>query len=140
MLFGLKNIPNTVDTLMILDSNGRDIKAEHIDATATKLCFRQIGGLCCAATTQALKQCRPRYPRIKSLYLGLGTNDHLHSHEHPGDRVEYIQNLDREARIVFPKADINFILPFSAIKGLGADYVTNLAASIKAAGVRWKIH
>ena len=140
MLYGLKNIPTSVDSLMLLDSNGRDIKAENIDGSGSKLCFRQIGGLCCAATTQALKECKPKYPKIKNLYLGLGTNDHLHSQEHPGERVDYIKSLDKEVRKVFPKASLHFILPFSAIKGLGETYVRSLAASIKDAGVRWKIH
>ena len=140
MLYGLKNIPTSVDSLMLLDSNGRDIKAENIDGTGSKLCLRQIGGLCCAATTQALKECKQRYPRIKALYLGLGTNDHLHRLEHPGLRTDYIKRLDHEVRIVFPKADIHFLLPFSAIKSLGSDYVKALAASIKDAGVRWKVH
>ena len=140
MLYGLKHIPNTVDTLILLDSNGRDIKVENIDGTGKKLCLRSIGGLCCAATTQALKDCKPRYPKIKALYLGLGTNDHLHARDHPGERVDYIKQLDSQIRKVFPNAATNFILPFSAIKDLGVDYVKNLAASIKSAGVRWRIH
>ena len=140
MLYGLKNIGDTVDTLTLLDSNGRDIKAEHIDGNGRKVCLRQIGGLCCAATTQALKECKPRYPNIKDIYLGLGTNDHLHAGEHPGERVEYIKALDHEVRKVFPSAMIHFLLPFTAIHGLGVRYVKNLADSIKDADVRWKIH
>ena len=140
MLYGLKHIPNTVDTLILLDSNGRDIKVENIDSTGKKLCLRQIGGLCCAATTQALKDCKPKYPKIKALYIGLGTNDHLHRRHHPGERVEYIKKLDSQIRKVFPNAATNFILPFSAIKDLGADFVKSLAASIKSAGVGWRIH
>ena len=140
MLYGLKHLPSTVDTLILLDSNGRDIKAENIDSTGKKLCLRQIGGLCCAATTQALKECKPKYPKIKALYIGLGTNDHLHRRDHPGERVDYIKNLDSQIRKVFPNAATNFLLPFSAIKDLGADFVKGLAASIKSAGVGWRIH
>ena len=47
MLYGLKNIANSVDSLAILDSNARGIKAEDIDGSGSKVCLRQIGGLCC---------------------------------------------------------------------------------------------
>ena len=53
---------------------------------------------------------------------------------------EYIKELYREAMIVFPKAEIHFILPFSSIKDLGQEYVRALANSIKDAGVNWRIH
>ena len=140
MLYGLKNISETIDTLALLDSNARGILGEHIDGNGRKVCLRQIGGLCCAATTQALRECKPRYPKIKNIYLGLGTNDHLHAGEHPGERVDYIKALDHEIRKVFPSAMIHFLLPFTAIHGLGVRYVKDLGDSIRAAGVRWKIH
>lgn len=140
MLFGLKHISGSVDTLLLLDSNGRGILEENIDGSGRKVCLRAIGGLCCAATTQALKECKLRYSKIKHMYIGLGTNDHNHRREHPGQRVDYIKGLDHEARKVFPNAKIHFILPFAAIKGLGADYVSGLAESIKDAGVHWEVH
>ena len=68
MLYGLKNISETIDTLALLDSNARGILGEHIDGNGRKVCLRQIGGLCCAATTQALRECKPRYPKIKNIY------------------------------------------------------------------------
>ena len=55
MLYGLKHMNNSVDTLLVLDSNGRSIKSEDIDGEGDKVCLRQIGGLCVSATTSALK-------------------------------------------------------------------------------------
>ena len=116
MLYGLRNIPATVDSLILLDSNGRDIMADNIDNNSGKLVVREIGGLCVPATTEALKQCKPRYPKIKRVYMGLGTNDELHRQEHRGERSIYMKELDTELRKVFPKAEIHFLLPFSSIK------------------------
>ena len=140
MLYGLRNIPATVDSMILLDSNGRDIMADKIDNNSGKLCVREIGGLCGPATTEALKQCKPRYPKIKRVFLGLGTNDELHRQEHRRESSVYMKELDTELRKVFPKAEIHFLLPFSGIKGLGNGYVDSLAAAIRDAGVRWKIH
>ena len=56
MLFGLKHISSSIETLLILDSNGRDVTGESIDGAGDKVCVRTIGGLCVAATTAALKQ------------------------------------------------------------------------------------
>ena len=140
MLYSLKNTPSTVETVILLDSNGRDINSEIIDGGRGKICLRSIGGLCCAATTRALKECKIRYPKIKDIYLGLGTNDHLHRREHPGERTAYIKELNCEVRKVFPFALVHFILPFSAIRELADGYITSLAASIKDAGVRWRVH
>lgn len=140
MIYGLKHISTSVDTLLLLDSNGRSITSEDIDGAGTKVCLRQIGGLCVSATTNALKECKVKYPKIKTLAYGLGTNDHLHASEHPGERTEYIKELNEASKKVFPNATIHFILPFSAIKGLSVQYVQSLSASIRAAGVGWKVH
>lgn len=137
MLYGLKHIPKTVDTLVILDSNGRD-QNKATDSISDRVCVRDIGGLCCAATTAALKECTRKYPNIKTVAYGLGTNDHLHRREHPGDKVSYIKELDTASKKVFQNAKITFILPFSAIGGLGADYVNELSAAIADSGVGWK--
>ena len=140
MLYGLKHISSSVDTLLVLDSNGRSIKSEDIDGEGDKVCLRQIGGLCVSATTKALKETKVKYPKIKHVGYGLGTNDHLHAQEHPGLKIDYIKELNLVTRKVFPNAKIHFILPFSAIEGLGAEYVHNLSRSITVAGVGWKIH
>lgn len=139
MLHGLKHIPTSVDTLLILDSNGRSIKAEEIDGSGDKICVRGIGGLCVSATTTALKELKVKFPKIKSLAFGLGTNDHLHARQHPGNKVEYIKALNTVARKVFPGAKIHFILPFSAINGLSDEFVDSLGQAIRAAGVGWKV-
>ena len=141
MLFGLKHMNKNVETLLVLDSNGRSIKAEDIDGDGDKVCLQQIGGLCVAATTSALKECTNlKYPKIKNIVYGLGTNDHLHSHEHPGERIDYLKELNLATKKVFTNARIHFILPFSAIEGLGGEYVHNLSMSIRDADVGWKIH
>ena len=139
MLHGLKHIPSTVDTLLILDSNGRSISGEDIDGSGNKICARAIGGLCVSATTTALTDLKITYPKIKTLAFGLGTNDHLHARQHPGDIEVYVQLLNTAARKVFPEAKIHFILPFSAIKGLNQDFVNKLDQAIRNSGVGWKI-
>ena len=139
-LLSLKHIPSSVDTLVILDSNGRDIKGEKIDGSSNKVCVRQISGLCVSATTTAMKEVNLNFPKIKSLYFGLGTNDHLHAKLHPGEKTDYIKDLDAAARKVFPSARISFILPFSAIKGIGVGFVKDLGNAIKASGVGWRVH
>lgn len=140
VLYNLKNVPSSVDTVILLDSNGNNIKSEDIDGGGNKLCLRQVGGLCVSATTSALKQCRVRYPKIKKVVYGLGTNDHLHAHEHAGERTKYIKELDHVTRKTFPNAQVHFILPFSAIEGLGEGYTKNLAKSISVTHVGWKVH
>lgn len=116
------------------------ITSEDIDGLGKKFFVRGIGGLCVSATTNALKECKVKYPKIKTLAYGLGTNDHLHAREHPGERTEYIKELNEASKKVFPNATIHFVLPFSAIKGLSVQYVQGLSDSIRAAGVGWKVH
>ena len=139
-LFGLKHLPPTVETLIILDSNGRGIKGEDIDGSGAKVSVKAIGGLCVSATTAALKEAKLVFPKIKNVAFGLGTNDHLHRGLHPGEKEPYIKDLDAAARKTFPSATIHFILPFTAIKGLTVDYIKSIAADIKASRVNWKVH
>lgn len=139
-LFGLRHLPPTVETLIILDSNGRGIKGEDIDGSGAKVSVKAIGGLCVSATTAALKEAKLVFPKIKNVAFGLGTNDHLHRGLHPGEKEPYIKDLDAAARKAFPSAKIHFILPFTAIKGLTVDYIKSIAADIKASRVNWKVH
>ena len=143
MMFGMRHIPNTVDTLIITDSNGRDIKGSDIDGSGSQVCFRSIGGLCIPAITEALKTYHGRMKRtllqIKHLSFALGTNDQLHKREHPEDVSVYIKQLDGIARKTFPNARISFSLPFSGIKCIGADYIAHLRSSIRSSSVGWQI-
>ena len=139
-LFGLRHLPPTVETLLVLDSNGRDIKGEDIDGSGAKVSVKSIPGLCVSATTAALRESKLVFPKIKHVAFGLGTNDHLHRRLHPGDKGPYIKELDAAARKAFPSAKIHFILPFIAIKGLDVSYVHSIAADIKASKVNWKVH
>ena len=142
MLYGLKHMGKDVETLLVLDSNGRSIKSEDIDGSGENVRVSAIGGLCVAAATSALNDCSRnlKFPKIKRVAYGLGTNDHLHAHEHPGQKVQYIKQLNEASKKVFPNARVQFILPFADIEGLGADYVRDLSSSIVDAHVGWKIH
>ena len=141
-LHGFKHMNASVDTVIILDSNGRDIKGEHIDigGVSDKTRVVSIGGLCVAATSAVLEDSNLRYPNIKRVEVGLGTNDRLHAREHPGEKIDYLRDLNSAIKKVFPNCSIGFILPFSGIKGLGQQYVNDLRKSIQASGVGWKIH
>ena len=139
MLTGLRNISTTVDTLLILDSNGKSIKGEDI-TNSGKIAVKCISGLCVGATVAALKECSVKYPLIKTLIYGLGTNDRLHAREHPGNKEDYLKALDTASKVVFPNAKLEFILPFSAINGLSVLFVDDLQKAINSSGVGWKIH
>ena len=77
MLYGIKHVNPNTKTLLILDSNGRGVRDEDIDSDGS-ISIKSVGGLCVSATTTALKECKARYPQIKTLVFGLGTNDRLH--------------------------------------------------------------
>lgn len=139
MLSSLQNLNSATDTLFILDSNGKGISGGSL-GDRERISVRGIGGLCVSATTASLRECTSCYPDIKTLVFGLGVNDHLHAREHPGLMVDYLQDLDSVAKIVFPNARIQFILPFSAIKGIGPEYVRDLGRAITKSRVGWKQH
>ena len=139
-LFSLKHIRSSVDTLLILDSNGAGVKGVDIDGTGDNIHVISVGGLCCAATTSALAEFKGKLTQFTRVIYGLGTNDRFHAKEHPGDKTTYIQDLDKETRRVFPKAHIHFIVPFSAIEGLSDSYLRSLSVAILESGVGWKKH
>lgn len=138
VLYGL-NVYTTADTVLILDSNGRGIRGDQIDQN-NRVVVKAIGGLCVSATTTALKECKARYPNIRKVAYGLGTNDRLHAHQHPGNKETYLKELDTATKVVFPNASIHFILPFSAISGLCKKFVDDLSDAINSSGVGWKRH
>ena len=139
MLYGIKHVNPNTKTLLILDSNGRGVRDEDIDSDGS-ISIKSVGGLCVSATTTALKECKARYPQIKTLVFGLGTNDRLHARDHPGTKEEYIKALDSAAKVVFPTAVIQFILPFGAIKGLCEEFIRDLGKAITNSGVGWRQH
>ena len=139
LLHGLKHLPTSATTLIILDSNGRDIKGDVIDSSGGSVSVGSVGGLCIGATITALSDHKVTYPNIKRLVFGLGTNDRLHAKQHPGDIEVHIIALNTAAKKVFPQAEINFILPFSAIKGLSVDYTNRLSRAIQNSGVKWRV-
>ena len=51
-----------------------------------------------------------------------------------------MKELDMALNSVFPNAKINYITPFSAIKGVGQEGVTYLVDSVKTSNVGWKVH
>ena len=91
MLYGLKHMGKDIDTIILLDSNGRDMKGEDV---GDRVHIRSLGGLCVAATAMALNEVKLVFTQVKRFVVGLGTNDHLHSQEHPGDIVTYLRELE----------------------------------------------
>ena len=143
MLFGLKRIPASVNTLLILDSNGRDIVGDQIDDDTGVCSVRAVGGLCMPALCDALDSLvgvNLSFKKIKTLVLGLGANDLLHNETHPEDKSIHIEGLNNAIKTVFPNAIVHYIPPFSAIKAVGQDGVDSLLSSVKSSGVGWKIH
>ena len=143
MLFGLKRIPASVNTLFILDSNGRDIVGDQIDGDTGVCSVRAVGGLCMPALCDALDSLvgvNLSFKKIKTLVLGLGANDLLHNETHPEDKSIHIEGLNNAIKTVFPNAIVHYIPPFSAIKAVGQDGVDSLLSSVKSSGVGWKIH
>lgn len=142
MLFGLKNLLcKEADTLIILDSNGRDIRGEKVDGSGRKVHITSIAGLCVPATTAALNECSESslvYTQVKKIVFGLGTNDHLHGVAHEGEQIVYLRELDAAVKKIFPNAIIQFITPFSAIKKITPSYLKSLKVAIK--GVGWRYH
>ena len=143
MLFGLKRIPASVNTLLILDSNGRDIVGDQIDDDTGVCSVRAVGGLCMPALCDALDALvgvNLSFKKIKMLVIGLGANDILHQDTHPVDKSIHIVALNNALKNVFPNAVVHYIPPFAAIKAVGQDGVDSLLGSVKSSGVGWKIH
>ena len=143
MLFGLKRIPASVNTIFILDSNGRDIVSDQIDGDTGMCSVRAVGGLCMPALCDALDSLvdvNISFKKVKTLVIGLGANDILHNATHPQDKSIHIVALNNALKNVFPNAVVHYIPPFAAIKAVGQDGVDSLLGSVKSSGVGWKIH
>ena len=136
-LYGLRHLSRDIDTIIILDSNGRDVKGEDIDGLGDRVHVISIGGLCVAATTAALDEAQLLFPQIKRVVYSLGTNDRLHAEVHPGEMSVYLEALNSATKSVFPECEIRFILPFSGIKGMSSEYLSFLKFSVQAVG--WKV-
>ena len=115
MLNAFKNLPHNRTTLIIGDSNFHGIKGE-LDPVSRSTAVRSISGLCIVGAAHTLKKYEHQYPNIKRLVFSLGVNDHLHQKQHCGDDFEkHFTTLIEEAKRVFCKATINFIVPFKGL-------------------------
>ena len=75
MLFGLKRIPVSANTIFILDSNGRDIVSDQIDGDTGVCSVRAGGGLSLPALCDALDSLVDvsiSFKKVKTLVIGLG--------------------------------------------------------------------
>ena len=140
MLHNLKHISRNVDTVVIHDSNGNGIAGRDIDGSGENIHVSAIGGLCVAATITGLNESTLRYPSIKRVVYALGTNDHFHAKDHPGEKVEYLRDLDKATKRVFDNSSIEFITPFRGIAGLSRAYLDSIRQAIRVSGLAWKIH
>ena len=131
----LSSLSNDTDTLLILDSNGRNLDPNQMDPTGHTE-TRWTGGLCLPAAVYGLKHYKRRHPNVKQVLYGVGTNDALHSEEHaPNERSNYIRMLHRESARIFPEAKVSFILPPPGITNVDIGYIDSLARDIKGANV-----
>ena len=143
MLKVLKNLPSHVTTVLLGGSNEHHIKAKEVDPKHNAVAVRSSGGLCVVAAVLALQKYRNLpYQKIKNLVWSLGTNDALHgAEEHcPDDYPKYVELLYTESKRIFPNAIINFLLPFTAIKDVKADFRKDLIALLKEKCPQVKIH
>ena len=62
----------------------------------------------------------------------IGTNDSLHVADHcVGDRNQYLKVLYQESIRIFPKAAINFVLPFQGLQGVSQPFLDELEKDLK---------
>ena len=142
-LFNIKkNMTDAVKTIILLDSNGRSIRDEDVGGEHAKsVIVRNVGGLCMPAASEAIRRANLVYPHIKSVVLGIGTNDKLHGvgKIHKEDPSVYVKELDGAVRKMFPGATISYILPFREIHGIDDAFLDSLKTAIKSSNVKWKI-
>lgn len=131
----LGRMPKNIDSLMLLDSNGRKLCVNEIDPTG-HTDIRSTGGLCLPATVHGLKYYKRKHTNIKHVYYGIGTNDALHQEEHaPNERINYVKLLHKENQRIFPNAKLTFLLPPAGVNKVDIGYINSLASDIKEANV-----
>ena len=108
----LLSMPESVDTVLIGDSNLHAIRGKKLDATNGTWVFSS-GGLCLVSAVHALKKHGRSYPNVKRIVYHIGLNDELHKTQHvSGERPKYLRALKELTHEIFPNAEIKYILPF----------------------------
>ena len=127
-------LPGHPNTVLIGDSHFSHMDGKEIDPDDDQVRVRSVGGLCIPATVYAISQHKFVHKKIKTVVWNLGTNDALHSQQHcDEDRVKYLGLLYKESVRIFPKATINFIIPFSGMKGVSKPFLDELEKDLKLA-------
>ena len=127
-------LPGHPNTVLIGDSHFSHMDGKEIDPDDDQVRVRSVGGLCIPATVYAISQHKYVHRKIKTVVWNLGTNDALHSQQHcDEDRVKYLGLLYKESVRIFPKATINFIIPFSGMKGVSKPFLDQLEKDLKSA-------
>ena len=108
----LDHLPAAIDTLLLMDSNGHQIKGKDIDPEGSTWVVSS-GGLCLVAAVHTLRALTTSYDRIHKVIFHIGFNDELHKRQHiGGERPKYLAELSTVTKNVFPNAAIKFIIPF----------------------------
>ena len=127
----LQYLPGHPNTAIMGDSHLNHVDGKEVDPTDDQVRIRSVGGLCIIATVLALIQHTFVHKKFRRVVWVLGTNDCLHIHQHClDDRLKYIKMLYDHSRRIFPNACIEFLLPFSGMKGVSAAYINQLKEDI----------
>ena len=105
-------LPDHVNTLLLMDSNGHKIKGRQLDPVNRSTWVLSSGGLCLPAAVHALLQHGESHHNIRKVAISIGTNDYLHRTQHVvGERGRYLKALEEVTGKLFPNAALHFVLP-----------------------------
>ena len=139
VLSSVGRLPRSIETVVIGDSNYREIDGQTLDPNGT-VAVKYSSGLCIPATVHGLKYCKRTHRNISHVVYCIGYNDAMHEEEqhHANQRVEYVKLLHAESKRVFPRAKITFLLPPTGLYKVDAAYIDSLSKDIKQAAVQIK--
>ena len=129
----LENMPEYIENVILIDSNGHKINGKDIDPNG-KTWVISSGGLCFVAAVHALREISAKYTGIRNIVYHIGLNDELHKKQHIcGESDKYMSELNTVTHNIFPNAAVKFITPViggrmsqQAINSLKADIVKYL--------------
>ena len=125
----LRDLPQHVNTLIITDSNGHNIKGRQLDPNG-RTWLISSGGLCVNAAVHSLQQLSDTHTGISRVVYCLGLNDELHKRQHvKGQRGSYLSSLGTVTSKVFPNASMSFVLPCAGGK-MSNQCIGNLRSDI----------
>ena len=126
----LHSLPEHVNTLLLMDSNGHKIKGRQIDSVNRSTWVLSSGGLCLPAAVHALQQHGASHKFIRKVAIVIGTNDYLHRTQHVvGKKGRYLKALSEVIGKLFPNASLHFVLPFTGGK-IPKSYIDRLHSDI----------